>query len=337
MGEISYPMPRTPRVGNRMTADWGGSLMRSMGSMRPVGVPGMMISRGYYGTRFTPISGGGTAVRAAAALLPWTVARFEATTIPGNGENAPPVQVAEGWCIYLPEGSATLYGAAVHLPAYEAAEGWYRIAGAESFGQGDDFQVVGHVKRRVVAGAATPSGDDAAPVLYASAHPWPTATAADATDVDLACAGDSWTATAARVAWSGSGADATSEVSQLWSGALVMEDATPGALELYWTTAAVGQTGWRTFTPAVQGAASAPLCGEPLDDVPLPIPATADETVEAWYHVDCSGATPEPYVDTADAAAADAYFTVSAKVYELRNGRLVRDLRPALAEQVYYP
>lgn len=313
MGEISYPMPRTPRVGNRMTADWGGSLMRSVGSLRPVGVPGMMISRGYYGTRLTPVGGSSVRQTAVAVVEPWTVKWFEETDIPGSeGQKA-----AAGWCVYLPADSVSLVFE-VHLVAHETAGGWWRIAGAESFGKNDAFRVWGHVKRRVLVGSA-PSGvrpiDAAKCVLYA-----------DAATGGGDNAGDSWST---EVAWTASQQSGSANVVQEYVGRLVFGTEPLGEFPLYWATVAVGQSGWRTFTPHVGDCAGPFWSGGLVADAALP--AAGD--VSVYDLVDCTGSTPAESAGTAPSASAGV---LSVLVYRLEDGAVRDDYRDRLARQIFY-
>ena len=97
-----YQLPRKPRAGDPMRAGWADSVVRSMGALRPVQVPGMLISRGTYGTRYTPL--GSSAVRqfSLSELLPFTVRWYDY----GNDDGGNPR--GGEWQIYLPLGCLTV-------------------------------------------------------------------------------------------------------------------------------------------------------------------------------------------------------------------------------------
>lgn len=94
---MSYQMPRVPRAGDKLRADWGNSLVRAISSMRPVPTPGVLLGRSTYGTTMTFEDSGAAAAFTPTAVLPFTV-RWYSYGEEGKGQ----------WQIYLPVGCATL-------------------------------------------------------------------------------------------------------------------------------------------------------------------------------------------------------------------------------------
>ena len=93
-----YSVPRTPKAGERLTARWGMALNRAISDLRPVQVPGMLISRGTYGTKYTPL-GSSTAYNfPKSSLLPFDVRWMTWDSESDTGE----------WQIYLPLGCLTV-------------------------------------------------------------------------------------------------------------------------------------------------------------------------------------------------------------------------------------
>ena len=113
---MHYAMPRMPRAGVGIKADWGDALVRALGAQRPVQVPGMLISKGTYGTAYTPIVQDATAAAGTGTLVPFAV-RWYAPDLddPDKGE----------WQIYLPGGCATVEQGGVvypYVPVNQKAE-----------------------------------------------------------------------------------------------------------------------------------------------------------------------------------------------------------------------
>ena len=103
---MTYNTPRTPSVGQKISASWGRSLIDSIRAGLPVAAPGMLLKRGMYGTSMTPMveaKSGGVAIGGASPLLPFKVRWFAKPTElnPDAGE----------WQVYVPFGSLTVvYG-----------------------------------------------------------------------------------------------------------------------------------------------------------------------------------------------------------------------------------
>lgn len=107
----NYQLPRKPRAGDPMRVGWADSVVRSMGALRPVQVPGMLISRGTYGTRYTPIVSSGVHPMQTGALLPFFLRYHEAVPKEGQEGGNRHRQVE----VYLPRGSMTTIGDCVPL------------------------------------------------------------------------------------------------------------------------------------------------------------------------------------------------------------------------------
>ena len=133
----NYQLPRKPRAGDPLRVGWADSVVRSMGALRPVQVPGMLISRGTYGTRYTPISSSSTARQVSLSeLLPFTVRWYDY----GNDDGGNPR--GGEWQIYIPLGCLTVAQAGetyFYIPTNDRAkdkEGhnisdWYKIPDPE--------------------------------------------------------------------------------------------------------------------------------------------------------------------------------------------------------------
>lgn len=128
-----YSTPRLPNAGGRITAEFGRNLIRSVRSAMPVASPGMLISRGTYGTSMIPIAEAKArqTVGAVRPLTPFAVRWFpKSSDDPKLGE----------WQIYLPFGSMFVeYGNTrryAGLPTNEKATNedntpifqWYKVA-----------------------------------------------------------------------------------------------------------------------------------------------------------------------------------------------------------------
>jgi hypothetical protein len=132
---LNYILPRKPRAGDPIRAGWADSVVKAASELRPIQVPGMLISRGTYGTAYTPEA-------------EWRQTAAEEQTIPelrpfdcrwmsfdtddgektNNGE----------WQIYLPAGCVTVQQGTLiepYIPTNEKARdadgntlaGWYKI------------------------------------------------------------------------------------------------------------------------------------------------------------------------------------------------------------------
>ena len=100
---INYQLPRKPMAGDPMRVNWPDSVVRSMSELRPVQVPGMLISRGTYGTKYTPIEQSVMrSIPTLAATAPFFL-RYHEAEEDGQEEGIRHRQVEA----YLPRGSMT--------------------------------------------------------------------------------------------------------------------------------------------------------------------------------------------------------------------------------------
>lgn len=98
-----YSVPRSPKAGERLTARWGMALNRAISDLRPVQVPGMLISRGTYGTKYTPLEQSVMrSIPTRAATAPFFLRYHEAAEDGQEGDNRHRQVEA-----YLPRGSMT--------------------------------------------------------------------------------------------------------------------------------------------------------------------------------------------------------------------------------------
>ena len=99
---MNYSTPRMPRAGERVRSSWGDSVSRAVREVTPVQVPGMLLSRGVYGTKYTLMNEPQSYEESypTTTLLPFDVRWYSYAdeNDPDKGE----------WQIYLPLGCATL-------------------------------------------------------------------------------------------------------------------------------------------------------------------------------------------------------------------------------------
>lgn len=97
-----YTVPRKPRAGDTMRAGWADSMVKSVRSLVPLQVPGMLISRTTYGTRYTPMASEATAAMPSYSILPFDIRWYD------YGADDEGKSKGGEWQIYLPLGCATL-------------------------------------------------------------------------------------------------------------------------------------------------------------------------------------------------------------------------------------
>ena len=96
-----YAFPRKPTPGGPLRTKWGDSVSRSVRQSAPIQVPGMLISRGVYGTRYMPE----TTFYRATTVTSGTLRPFDMRWYSYDGDNDPD---KGEWQIYIPLGCLTL-------------------------------------------------------------------------------------------------------------------------------------------------------------------------------------------------------------------------------------
>ena len=127
-----YTVPRKPRAGDTMRVGWADSMVQSVRSLVPLQVPGMLISRTTYGTRYTPMASEATAAMPSYSLLPFDVRWLD------YGEDDSGNPKGGEWQIYIPLGCLTVSQAGqtyFYIPTNDRAKDadghnisdWYKI------------------------------------------------------------------------------------------------------------------------------------------------------------------------------------------------------------------